>query len=118
MYKIKDQNGTIIYYNSKNKIHRDDGPAVEYANGTKEWARDGRFYRARGPAIEDSDGTKRWYDECGEWIKTCHPKTVSYIKNKGTENEEEMELELCCKECAEFYYGISYSEFELLKNGR
>ena len=41
--------------------HRVDGPAVEYADGTKSWYLDGRLHRADGPAIESEDGTKFWY---------------------------------------------------------
>jgi len=29
--------GTVQYINSKGQLHRLDGPAVELANGTKEW---------------------------------------------------------------------------------
>ena len=28
-------NGTILYHDSNGKLHRVDGPAVEYANGDK-----------------------------------------------------------------------------------
>jgi hypothetical protein len=43
------------------KRHRDDGPAVEYANGDKEWWRNGEPHRDDGPAIEHVDGYKAWY---------------------------------------------------------
>lgn len=42
-------------------LHRDDGPAVEWASGAKEWHREGKLHRVDGPAIERSDGTKEWY---------------------------------------------------------
>jgi len=32
-------------------LHREDGPAVEYADGTKFWYRDGKYHREDGPAI-------------------------------------------------------------------
>jgi len=31
-----DENGNKIYKNSKGEFHRDDGLAIEYANGKKE----------------------------------------------------------------------------------
>ena len=34
--KEVDNNGNIIYY-LNDKLHRTDGPAVEYANGEKLW---------------------------------------------------------------------------------
>ena len=43
------------------KLHREDGPAVEYANGDKEWYLDGKIHREDGPAVEWSDGYKAWY---------------------------------------------------------
>jgi hypothetical protein len=43
------------------KLHRVDGPAVEHADGHKEWHVDGRLHRIDGPAIEYVYGTKAWY---------------------------------------------------------
>lgn len=41
--------------------HRIDGPAIEDANGDKEWFVNGLRHREDGPAIEDEDGYKAWY---------------------------------------------------------
>ena len=30
-----DQDGTKRWYNEQDQLHRDDGPAVEWVNGTK-----------------------------------------------------------------------------------
>ena len=49
------------YFNNNGKYHRTDGPAVEYANGIKEWYLNGKLHRTDGPAIERPDGTKYWY---------------------------------------------------------
>ncbi len=43
------------------KLHREDGPAVEYANGSKSWWFHGKRHREDGPAIELTDGYKSWY---------------------------------------------------------
>jgi len=43
------------------KLHREDGPAVEYECGYKEWWIDGEVHREDGPAIEYEDGSKEWY---------------------------------------------------------
>lgn len=42
-------------------LHREDGPACEYANGTKSWWLDGGRHREDGPAIERADGYKEWW---------------------------------------------------------
>ena len=41
--------------------HREDGPAIECADGRKEWYLNGKLHRKDGPAIEHADGYKAWY---------------------------------------------------------
>ena len=53
-------NGTKEWY-LNGKLHREDGPAIEYTSGTKKWLRNGRLHREDGPAIEDANGTKEWF---------------------------------------------------------
>ena len=37
-YKVTvDELNTIRWYNEQGKLHREDGPAVEYANSDKVW---------------------------------------------------------------------------------
>jgi hypothetical protein len=43
------------------KYHRVDGPAIELANGTKEWFLNGQLHREDGPAIERAEGFKQWW---------------------------------------------------------
>lgn len=43
------------------KLHREDGPAVEYADGTKVWYLNGKLHREDGPAVEHVDESKYWY---------------------------------------------------------
>ena len=58
----KYQDDKIIYRDPKTKkLHRIDGPAVEYANGDKFWYQNGKLHRVDGPAMELSNGTKEWY---------------------------------------------------------
>ena len=45
---------------SNGKLHREDGPAAEYANGDKEWYKDGKRHRTDGPAVIWADGSKFW----------------------------------------------------------
>ena len=61
-YRIAvDARGTRRYYNSADQLHRTNGPAVEWRNGTKSWYQYGLRHRTDGPAIEYLDGTKVWY---------------------------------------------------------
>ena len=43
------------------KLHREDGSAIEYSNGTKRWFLNGEPHREDGPAVERFDGIKYWY---------------------------------------------------------
>jgi hypothetical protein len=43
------------------KLHREDGPAVEFADGGKSWWLNGELHREDGPAVEFADGGKEWW---------------------------------------------------------
>ena len=55
--------GDKFYYSDKAMTiyHREDGPAIEWADGSKHWYLNGKCHRADGPAWEASNGTKAWY---------------------------------------------------------
>jgi hypothetical protein len=55
-----DEYGTKCWY-LDDKLHREGGPAEEWADGTKRWFLNGMLHREDGPAEEWADGTKRWY---------------------------------------------------------
>ena len=57
----KTPDGTTEWRNEAGDLHREDGPAVIYPHGRREWWRNGRRHRDDGPAIECCDGTKAWY---------------------------------------------------------
>ena len=52
--------GNRVWRLSNGELHRLDGPAYEYANGSKEWWVNGKRHRVDGPAIEFQDGYKAW----------------------------------------------------------
>jgi hypothetical protein len=54
-----NQSGTVHLLNSH--LHREDGPAIEWSDGTKYWYRNGQMHREDGPASEFPDGRKYWY---------------------------------------------------------
>jgi hypothetical protein len=58
-----DNVGDKRYYKDKEMkiLHREDGPAIEWVDGSKSWYRDGKLHREDGPAIECADGSKEWY---------------------------------------------------------
>jgi hypothetical protein len=56
-----DQHGTKYWRDHCGKMHRDDGPAIEWPNGDKWWYHHGKRHRANGPAIERRNGSKEWW---------------------------------------------------------
>jgi hypothetical protein len=58
-----NSNGSKFYYKDKamSIIHREDGPAIEWDDGNKSWALNGKLHREDGPAVEWSNGDKSWY---------------------------------------------------------
>ena len=55
--------GTKRWYlhDKLHKLHRIDGPAIEYPDGEKHWFQNDIRHRINGPALEYSNGTKHWY---------------------------------------------------------
>ena len=56
--------GYFVYCDWKKdgKLHREDGPAVIYADGSKDWCQDDVLHREDGPAVIYSNGRqKAWY---------------------------------------------------------
>ena len=63
-----DEDGDKLYYSDREMtvLHREDGPAVEYEDGYKEWWLNGKLHREDGPAAKYADGSKAWFlnDTC------------------------------------------------------
>ena len=49
-----------IYLNKNFQFHREDGPAVEHADGGREWWIDGKLHREDGPAVIKESVTSYW----------------------------------------------------------
>jgi hypothetical protein len=56
--EVKDR---IEYRNEQGQLHRTDGPAIEWNDGSKEWYINGKRHREDGPAIEFDGDHKSWY---------------------------------------------------------
>ena len=74
-------NKDIKYRNAESRLHRTDGPAVEYANGSKCWYKEDKYHRTDGPAAEYANGTKHWYKD-GKLHRTDGPPIESYNGSK------------------------------------
>jgi len=84
-HKIFDQGG-FYYSNYKWRfkgyvLHREDGPAIEYNNGDKEWFKNGVRHRIDGPAVDYSDGYKEYWLNEKEYGEEKYYKLMN-LKNK------------------------------------
>ena len=78
---IEYADGTKFWY-INNKLHREDGPAIEYSNGTKYWCVNGKLHREDGPAVEHFRGFKEWW-----------------INGKEISEEEFIRIKRYCRTC-------------------
>ena len=89
-----DKDGTKRHYNNQNQLHCENGPAIEYADGSKAWYINGQIHREDGPAEEWPSGTKWWYihgklhREDGPAIEWSNSKKYWYINGVCLSEEE------------------------------
>ncbi len=55
---VLDSDAVRYYYNYK--LHRTDGPAVEFYDGGKTWCQNGFIHRDDKPAIINANGDQYW----------------------------------------------------------
>jgi hypothetical protein len=71
---------TSEHRNKDDLIHREDGPAITYHDGSKCWVINGEYHRDDGPAIEWANGDKWWYFH-GKYINVKSQKEFEqYVK--------------------------------------
>ena len=58
---VVEPNGTRKYFNAAGQLHHDEGPAVYWSYGLKEWWQNGLRHRTDGPAAVYSDGAAEWW---------------------------------------------------------
>jgi len=83
-------NGNKFWY-LNDKLHREDGPAVEFANGGKEWWLNGKLHREDGPAIERASGNKTWFLNN---IRYSEPDFYRRLYKLGKITKEELFIKL------------------------
>jgi hypothetical protein len=76
-----EQDGTKYWY-LDNKLHREDGPAVEFIVGENYWYLNNQLHREDGPAIEGIRGEKIW---C---LKGKEVSWKQVFKNAKTKEQE------------------------------
>ena len=75
---VEYANGTKAWY-LNGKPHREDGPAIEHIKGNKEWWVNGKRHREDGPAVEFACGEKCWWLNDEEYSEEEHKRLVKMI---------------------------------------
>ena len=57
-----DRSNYVEWLNEDDQLHRTDGPAAEYADGTRYWYVNGKRHRTDGPAFEYASGVLEWWE--------------------------------------------------------
>jgi hypothetical protein len=73
---------TVYYIKGTKIFHREDGPAVERFNGSKEWWINNLRHREDGPAIIHENGKLEW------WLNNCFFKTKEKWFETLTEKQQ------------------------------
>lgn len=60
-YIVKTYSDRIEYYNHNNLLHRLDGPAIIWKDGTQKWYYLGEVHSIAGPAVIKNDGTVEYW---------------------------------------------------------
>ena len=74
------EDGTKKWYKD-GKLHRENGPAIEYTSGRKEWYKNGKLHRENKPAIEHANGDKYWYND-GNMHRDGDKPAVEYTSGR------------------------------------
>ena len=118
-YIVKYINNNTFYYKDREMtiLHREDGPAVEWRSGSKEWFINGTRHREDGPAICGSHGYKCWYIN-GKRHRVDGPAQIYENGDKawyinGEEVTEEQHEKLTKKEPTILIEGKSFTVEEL-----
>ena len=115
--KTIKENGNIEYRNAEGQRHREDGPAVERANGYKAWFLNDKLHREDGPAVEYANGTKSWFlndklhREDGPAIEYADGDKAWYL-NDQLHREDGPAVECADGDKSWWLNGVEYSEHE------
>ena len=73
----------VVFYNSQDRLHREDGPAVINGHGDRIWAIDGYRHRTDGPALILHTGEQYWYDH-GDFHRLDGPAMINTLSTNGS----------------------------------
>lgn len=75
-----------IWRNENNQLHREDGPAIIWKDGTEYWYLNGEYHREDGPAVIFNNGKKRWFLNDLEYYTEDEYRKEMFRRNLKTLN--------------------------------
>ncbi len=99
---------------SKRGKHRLDGPAMEFADGTKQWYQNDLLHRLDGPAIERPNGYKAWWVNGEEYTEEeywQHPDVIAHKANTTKPKEASPLREIMMKTICDKIADLSDEDF-------
>lgn len=69
----------VTYWYYDGELHREDGPAIDWSDGSQFWFKHGKLHRLEGPAVISSIHGTGWYIE---GIKYTQEDFKKYLKSK------------------------------------
>ncbi len=89
-YIVRVYDNRTEWFNKDGQRHREDGPAIEYANGYKAWWVNDKLHRIDGPAIEYADGSKEWYIKGKRYTEAEYHKAIAPVKEYSLQQLEDI----------------------------
>jgi len=79
-----DSEGNKFHYSDRAMVirHKLNGPAVEWADGDKEWSVNGTLHREDGPAIMSQLNGNKWFLNGKEVTKEEHAQLTQAINKE------------------------------------
>jgi len=120
-YRVEIDNGDTFWYKwETDEYHREDGPAIIYADKDKEWWLDNKLHRKDKPACEYANGDEWWYlngkchREDGPAVKFANGNKHWFLNDKKL-TEEEWKAKINKDDCEGKLVEIDGVEYELKK---
>jgi len=92
IYKVEFFEDGTTYWTVNGKRHREDGPAVKWANGTERYYLNDKCHREDGPAVKYPNGKVEYWLDGKRYTKEKFDKEIANRKQKTLpcENKEVM----------------------------
>lgn len=72
-------------------LHKEDGPACEYADGSKSWWKNGSLHNEKGPAFLRFNGDEEWYKN-GYRHREDGPAIIGHYGKSWFSNGKKLEV--------------------------